>query len=289
MVIRLLPAALLFALVTQAAENSPAANSAELAPAPQRLVSTDAAATEILQLLGAGNRLVAVDSSSELPAGKELPRLGYHRALSAEGLIALAPDLVIGSEHMGPPHVLDSLARAGVPVLTLESPADLSTLIGNIEAIARATGSSGGDVLAQRLRRNGEALASGSLEGRQAAFLLRAEGGKLRLAGSGTGGAGFLDLLGAGNVAGHANYRSITPEALLAMSPDLLILADTEGAGGDDFLARYPVLRFSPAVRAGQLFTVDAGALVAGISIAAVAEAGRIQAASSALVAQQDR
>lgn len=289
MVIRLLPAALLFALVTQAAEKSQVSSSAELALAPQRLVSADAAATEILQLLGAGDRLVAVDASSELPAGKELPRLGYHRALAAEGLIALAPDLVIGSQHMGPPHVLDSLARADVPVLTLQSPADLATLIGNIMAIAEAIGSDGGDVLVERLRRKGEALGSHSLKDRRAAFLLRAEGGKLRLAGSGTGGAGFLDLLGASNVAEHANYRSITPEALLALSPDLLILADTEGAGRDDFLARYPILRFSPAVRAGQMFTVDASSLVVGISVAAVTEAGRIQAESSALVAQQNR
>lgn len=283
MVIRLLPAALLFAMVTQAADK--AVPSTDI---PRRLVSTDAAATEILLLLGAGDRLVAVDASSEPPAGRDLPRLGYHRALSAEGLIALAPDLVIGSEHMGPPHVLHSLARAEVPILQLESPDNLETLSRNIERIAEATDSSGGVVLANRLRRNGDALANGSLRGSRAAFLLRAEGGKLRLAGSGTAGAGFIDLLGADNVAEHANYRSITPEALLALSPDLLVLADTEGAGSDDFLARYPVMRFSPAVRAGQLFTVDAGSLVAGISVAAVAEAGRIQAASSAAVARQD-
>ncbi len=284
MVIRLLPAAMLFALVAQAAERpAPTASSV-----PQRLVSTDAAATEILQLLGAAHRLVAVDSSSELPADGALPRLGYHRALSAEGLIALAPDLVIGSEHMGPPHVLRSLASAGVPVLQLPSPDNLGTLLTNIGAIAEATGSGGGVVLARRLQNNGEQLAAQALSGQQAAFLLRAEGGKLRLAGAGTAGAGFIELLGAANVAAHANYRSVTPEALLALSPDLLILADTEAAGRKDFLARYPVLRFSPAVREGRLFAVDASTLVAGISVAAVAEASRIQQQANTLVAQQD-
>ncbi len=275
---RFVPALMLVALCAQGAD--PAA-------IPQRLVSTDAAATEILLLLGAAERLVAVDSSSEPPAGRELPRLGYHRALSAEGLIALAPDLVIGSQHMGPPHVLDSLARADIPVLKLHSPDTLEGLISNINTIAEATGSGGGEVLAGRLREDGEALDAGALRGKQAAFLLRAEVGKLRLAGSGTAGAGFVGLLGADNVAEHANYRSITPEALLALSPDLLILADTDSVGSDDFLARYPVLRFSPAVRAGQLFAVDASTLVAGISVAAVAEATRIQDSSSASLANQ--
>ncbi len=283
MVIRLLPAALLVALVVQAAEKPPLPSAA----VPQRLVSTDAAATEILQLLGTADRLVAVDASSELAAGRELPRLGYHRALSAEGLIALAPDLVIGSEHMGPPHVLNSLARAEVPVLQLESPEDLSTLITNIEAIADVTGSQGGAALADRLRRRQLQLEDRALRGQKAAFLLRAEGGKLRLAGSGTAGAGFLVLLGADNVAEHANYRSVTPEALLALSPDLLVLADTEGLGSDAFIEQFPVLRFSPAVREGRLFAVDASALVAGISVAAVAEAGRIQQAARTPLAQQ--
>jgi iron complex transport system substrate-binding protein len=283
MVIRLLPAALLMALVAQAAEQP----SAPTATVPQRLVSTDAAATEILQLLGVSERLVAVDASSELPAGQSLPRLGYHRALSAEGLISLAPDLVIGSEHMGPPHVLEALARAEVPVLKLDSPESLPTLIANIEAIANATGSRGGAVLAERLRGQSVQLADQALLGQKAAFLLRAEGGKLRLAGSGTAGAGFLDLLGADNVAEHANYRSVTPEALLALAPDLLVLADAENLGSQAFIEQFPVLRFSPAVRDGRLFAVDAGTLVAGISVAAVTEAGRIQQAARQQFAEQ--
>jgi iron complex transport system substrate-binding protein len=117
--------------------------------------------------------------------------------------------------------------------------------------------------------------------------VLRAEGGKLRLAGDGTAGAGFIRLLGADNVAEHANYRSISPEALMALTPDLLLLADTEDAGSAEFLARYPVLRFSPAVRGYRLFTVDASSLVAGISIAAVAEAARIQQAANTQLARK--
>jgi iron complex transport system substrate-binding protein len=283
MLTRPLHAALLFILIAQGTDNSLASTSG----IPKRLVSTDAAATEILLLLGAGDRLVAVDASSQLPEGKALPRLGYHRALSAEGVISLAPELVIGSEHMGPPHVLDSLKRADVPVMKLNSPTNLEALAANIELIANATGSGCGDSLVNQLRLNGRRLAEQALPGQRAAFVLRAEGGKLRLAGDGTAGAGFIGLLGADNVAEHANYRSISPEALMALTPDLLLLADTEDTGSAEFLARYPVLRFSPAVRGHRLFTVDASSLVAGISIAAVAEAARIQQAANTQLARK--
>lgn len=255
-------------------------------PGAARVVSTDAAATEILRLLGEGDRLVAVDSASELPAGRELPRLGYHRALSAEGLIALAPDLVIGSEHMGPPHVIETLARAEVPVLRLPSPHDLSQLESNIAAIARATGSDRAAAVLDSIALRREQLRKRALSGLTAAFILRGEGGKLRLAGAGTAGDGFIALLGAGNVAGHDNYRSISPEGLLALSPDLLLVADTEGADVNDLLMRHPVLRFSAAVNDGRAYPIDAATLVAGLSVAAIEEAGRILDAAAPLVAR---
>ncbi len=251
----------------------------------QRLVSADAGVTEILFELQVADRLVAVDASSEPPADRQLPRLGYHRALAAEGLIALDPDLLIGSEQMGPPHVLDAVQRAGVDVLALPYPGDIATLRANIQSIAEATSSTRADELIADLDRQAARLSRQSLGSERAALLLRGEGGKLRLAGSGTGGGGFLGLLGAINVADYAGYRSITPEGLLQLAPDVLVLVDTEGQDIDDMLARYPVLRFSPAVRAGRVYGVDADALVAGVSLAAVGEAMRVTAEVQSAVA----
>jgi len=243
---------------------------------PQRLLSADAVVTEILMSLGAGDRLVAIDAASSMPSGRELPRLGYHRGLAAEGMIALAPDLLIGSEQMGPPHVLDALDRAGVEVLVLPYPGDIDTLRRNVQTIADAVGVASSDKVLAALSQRARGLQAHSLAGKTAAFLLRGEGGALRMAGTGTGGGGFIALTGADNVASYRGYRAITAEGLLELAPDVLLLADTEGRGSDDFLERYPVMRFSPAVRAGQLFTVDSNTLVAGISIAAVNEAYRL-------------
>ncbi|QJX01792.1 ABC transporter substrate-binding protein [Alcanivorax sp. IO_7] len=64
--------------------------------AQQRLVVAGGELTEIVYALDAGDRLVAVDSTSNYPAAaRQLPKLGYVRALPVEGTLALKPDLVL--------------------------------------------------------------------------------------------------------------------------------------------------------------------------------------------------
>lgn len=243
-----------------------------------RLVSADAAVTEILFALDAGKQLVAVDVTSELPPSMpDLPRLGYHRALAAEGILALNPDLVIGSEHMGPPHTVDALSRAGIALLQLPAATTPATLDANISAIASALGVAPQDVPALAEL----APASANLPGQYTAhlavaFLLNSEGGKLRMAGSSTAADAFISLLGARNAAGFANYRSVSAEALLELDPDVILIADVEQAGIDALLQRHKVLGHARAARNGLALAVDARALVAGISLGAMDEAARL-------------
>ena len=64
-----------------------------------RIVSLGGAATEILYALGCGDRIVAVDVTSRYPAAtREKPNVGYYRSLSAEGVLALNPDLIVATD-----------------------------------------------------------------------------------------------------------------------------------------------------------------------------------------------
>ncbi len=245
---------------------------------PERIISTDAAATEILLLLGAADRLVGVDTSSRLPQGHELPRLGYHRALAVEGLLGLDPDLVIGAETMGPVHVVDHLKRSGTRLLTLPAAGNIPQLQENIQQLAGVVIAQPqqADELVQLIADTAHSIHDRKLAGLTGAFLLRGEGGKLRLAGDNTAGAGFIDVLGLTNTANYRAYRSITSEGLLELDPDVLILADTGGNDADDLLKHFPLLRFSRAVSEDQLFTVNPETLVAGLSPSALNEAARI-------------
>jgi iron complex transport system substrate-binding protein len=75
--------------------------------------------TELIFALGAGDKIVAVDLSSTYPeAVKKLPTVGYHRILSAEGIIAQKPTVVFynGGQDasIGPATVLPQLQKIGI-------------------------------------------------------------------------------------------------------------------------------------------------------------------------------
>ncbi len=82
-----------------------------------RIVCLSKHLTEMVFALGKGHDLVAVDLSSTYPdSAKLLPVVGYHRALSPEGIIAMAPDLVIHSNDVGPANVMPQVIKAGLNV-----------------------------------------------------------------------------------------------------------------------------------------------------------------------------
>lgn len=56
--------------------------------AESRIVSAGSAVTELVFALEQQQQLVAVDVTSSLPANMALPKVGYHRQLSAEGILA---------------------------------------------------------------------------------------------------------------------------------------------------------------------------------------------------------
>lgn len=74
---------------------------------------------EVIYALGAEKNLVAVDLSSTYPpAIKALPTVGYHRALSAEGIISQEPTLVIHDNNVGPEQVMQQLEKMKIPMKT---------------------------------------------------------------------------------------------------------------------------------------------------------------------------
>ncbi len=65
---------------------------------PQRWVSAGGALSEWVSALGGESKLVGVDTTSQHPQSlRKLPSIGYQRSLSAEGILSLRPDILIGS------------------------------------------------------------------------------------------------------------------------------------------------------------------------------------------------
>lgn len=80
-----------------------------------RIVCLSKHLTEMVFALGKGHDLVGIDLSSTYPDSTKLIKtVGYHRALSAEGIISMNPDLVIHSKDIGPENVEPQLLKAGL-------------------------------------------------------------------------------------------------------------------------------------------------------------------------------
>jgi iron complex transport system substrate-binding protein len=91
----------------------------------QRIVCIGQAYNEIIYALGAQANLVGVDYSSTYPPQiKKLPTVGYHRALSAEGILSLHPTIIIHDNNIGPDNVVRQLEALHVPMKTFQAKND---------------------------------------------------------------------------------------------------------------------------------------------------------------------
>src|SRR5256886_2281061 len=80
---------------------------------------------EIIWALGAQDRVVGVDLSTTYPPDvKKVQTVGYHRALSAEGILSLHPTAIIHDGNIGPPNVLQQLQQLNIPMKTFTAKND---------------------------------------------------------------------------------------------------------------------------------------------------------------------
>lgn len=83
----------------------------------ERIVCISKQYSEIIYALGAEENIVAVDVSSTYPPEiKELPTIGYHRALAAEPILSMKPTLILEDNNIGPEHVVTQLKDLKIPM-----------------------------------------------------------------------------------------------------------------------------------------------------------------------------
>lgn len=82
----------------------------------ERIVCISKQYNEIIFTLKPDNNIVAVDLSSTYPNRlKKMPNVGYHRALSAEAILATQPTLIIEDNNIGPEYVVNQIQSLGIP------------------------------------------------------------------------------------------------------------------------------------------------------------------------------
>jgi iron complex transport system substrate-binding protein len=90
--------------------------------AGDRVVVISPIYNEIIWALGAQDKVVGVDLSSTYPPEiKNVQTVGYHRALSAEGILSLHPSAILTDGNIGPPQVVDQIKQLNIPVKSFDS------------------------------------------------------------------------------------------------------------------------------------------------------------------------
>jgi iron complex transport system substrate-binding protein len=91
----------------------------------ERVVVISPIYNEIIWALGAQDKVVGVDLSSTYPPEiKNVQTVGYHRALSAEGILSLHPTAILTDGNIGPPQVVDQIKQLNIPVKTFDAKND---------------------------------------------------------------------------------------------------------------------------------------------------------------------
>lgn len=202
-----------------------------------RTVSVGGSITEILYELGADQRIVAVDSTSQFPprALTEKKNVGYMRALSPEGVLGVVPSLILVLQGSGPPQALSVLESAGVPMVVVGDEFTGEGILSKVRLVAKAMRLEGrGQCLASRVARELQTLAqwrAGISKPLRVVFVLSFVNGRAMVAGSKTAADGIIRMAGAVNAVDQfEGYKQLEDESIVAARPDAVLVMVRSGA-----------------------------------------------------------
>lgn len=245
----------------------------------KRIVSAGNGVTEIIYALGAGDRVIAVDQTSTWPAQvNQLPKLGYHRQLSAEGILALEPTLLLGTQDMGPPATLSQLASAGVEVEALPVEYSAESIENQVKSLADILDREAqGEVLWASIEDSldqAQTLAAAYEQKHQkkvpVLFVLAMGGRAPSIAGSGTAANAMIALAGGYNPAAEQfkGYKALSSEALFLLAPEVIVFPGSTSNPDmtpEKLLELMPMLKQTPAGQQGRVVAIDGNLLLGGL------------------------
>jgi len=226
-----------------------------IAREPGRIVSIGGAVTEILYALGMERHIVAIDTTSLYPprAPAEKPNVGYMRQLSPEGVLGLAPTLILAIEGAGPKETMAVLEAARVPLVLIPDRYSGEGILEKIRTVARAAGvSERGECLAAMVQTDLDALTvirTRIDKPARVLFVLSFLNGRAMVAGRKTAADGIIRLAGGVNaIAEYEGYKPINDEALVAAKPDAVLVMQrgSESLTAETVFA-HPAFALTPA------------------------------------------
>jgi len=240
-------------------------NTIELAGYPQKIISLSPSTTEILFAIGAGEQVVGRDEFSIYPeAALEVTSVGaMWDELPSEAILALEPDLVVAAQIISEDQVA-ALRDLGLNVYWQANPTTYEELWENLRDFGRLTGHEAEtETLITGLAARVKAVQDQTVpvSERPSVFyeLDATDPSNPWTAGSGT----FIDYIiaqaGGTNAASalQGDYAQISSEQLIAVNPEVILLADAPYGTTPESVAERPGWEVITAVKENALYPID--------------------------------
>ncbi len=225
----------------------------------QRIVSLKPNITEILFALGVGNRVVGVTTWCNYPeAAKKLPKVADYLRAFPEQVVAVHPDLIVGSQENSAKEPTLQLERLGFKTALFP----FTTLAETLQSIRSIGKLIGKDAVAEKMARDLEhqlaQLHKAATATQPTTALIVVGHRPLIVAGPQTFLGQLFPTLGLQNVmhAGSLPYPQLNTESLMALNPAIILdlTMGTEAGEHDPFWQRYLQLQ---AVRTGHVIAIN--------------------------------
>jgi iron complex transport system substrate-binding protein len=258
-----------------------------------RFVVVSSIYNEIIWALGAQDKVVGVDLSSTYPPEvKNVQTVGYHRALSAEGILSLHPTAIVHDNNIGPPQVVEQIQGLNIPMKTFEAK---NSSIDGTKALIREMGSYfHKEDRAEELTKTLDTQLAASLEKvkqytdrpRVAVIHFGRASNVYLVVGKGGGGdaaaASQMIEMAGGQMAidNQGMQRMASPEIIAQANPDVILVTDfgyDRLGGAIDQIKALPGVDTSNAAKNGRIYRIEENQLMyfgprSGDNIAKVAE-----------------
>ncbi len=232
---------------------------------------------EIIWALGAQDKVIGIDLSTTYPPEvKNVQTVGYHRALSAEGILSLHPTAVIHDNNIGPPQVVQQLQQLNIPMKTFSAKNDS---FDGTKALIREMGAYfHKETRAEELCNTMDTQRAASLEKvkqytdhpRVAVIHFGRASNVYMVVGKGGGGDGggvsqMIELAG-GQMAveNRGMQRMESPEIIAQANPDVILLTDYgyDRLGGSlDQIKALPGVATSNAAKNNRIYRIEENVL----------------------------
>ena len=237
---------------------------------PKRIITLSAALTETADALGFGKNIVAVDVTSMYPAFvNKLPKVSNNRSVSAEGLIAFAPDLVLAPEGSVSKEIQYQLKSAGIRFVGIKQEYSVAGALAFIRTVAAALQSaSKGEILAKQTEiKIKQSLATIKTGGKvpKVLFIYARGTGTMLVAGKKTSMDAIITLSGGKNAVQEFNeFKPYTTEALIKADPDVILMFEFgyNSLGGINSILKMPGVGQTTAGKNKKIVQMDADLLV---------------------------